>query len=197
MSILKKITLIITVSFLLTACPSPPCEIKDYGVISQEILDLLPYENQETYSFKHNSGQLVDFSCERYQEEQTFGCYDSHGGVGAKSERDVLRLTATYPAFHINFETNKGMDENDVAHYMITGRIQNSEVFYIPTPAENYSYEILNTITINAHNYTDVYKIPTEHRTDTSVYVDTLYYNTTKGILKLKMSNNEYYDINE
>ncbi len=194
---MKKILLVITVSFLLTACPSPPCDIVDYGTISQEILDLLPYENQETYSFKNSGGLIVNFTCERYQEVGTFGCED-YGATGATSEHDTVKLDATYPEFHIDFETNKSIDEDDITHYIISGRIQYAQSFNIPTPNENYGYEQVSTVTINGNDYNDVYKIPTRNNnSNNTVYVDTIYYNTTKGILKLKMSNNEYYDINE
>jgi len=199
---MKRLLLSFATLFLLTACPirpCGPCETIDFGVINAETLALLPYANGNHYQFKHNAGQLINFTATRNQETVYNGAEECCPNA-VKTQEDNILLNPDYNLFDIRFFTQKLRNENDEDLYLISGSIEHTGNFHIPnaTDPTNYEYEMLSNYTIGTNNYTDVYKIPVYKReTAPTIYVDTVYYNYTKGIIKICMSNDEYYHINE
>lgn len=71
--------------------------VTDYGLLSDELKAMVPYEDGKFYRFKHSGGHIVNFTCDRkaYIKEELgeewFGCWQSI------YEEEYTQLNPDYP----------------------------------------------------------------------------------------------------
>lgn len=180
---------------VLTACP-PNCSPVhlDYGTLPAEALELVPYQDGMNYGFMHSSGQEIHFQTHRETilEERSM---DPCGSISF--EKNTTKLFPDYPVFDMELVINKV----DTIHYAAGIRISASS-FLLPTWEEDWdeNYTFFDSLTLNGVWFHEVYGIRRHEYFNSSkepsgIYPDSLWYNTDLGILRVKMSNEEYYQI--
>ncbi len=196
---IRNVIYLVILQFLLVACPNcPEPEHIDVGEIPEEILNLVPYQDGESYNFIHSEGQVILFSTQRNTEEEYFSCENYCCETIYEYDLNTTRLTPNYTLFPIKIiiSTNN-FQETPTAYYLNlkigTGYVQ------IPQSTENnYNGTFVASININNIDYTNVYKLKAStYETATGIKIDSVYYNYQKGILKILMDNEEYYEIQE
>lgn len=179
---------------VLTACP-PNCEYRliDYGLLSEEALAWSPYVDGQSYSFIHSGGQVISFTASRTREihsEYWDECLE------IRYERDYTTLIPDYPIFNCNIDMFKS-DSTRFEFYVRAG----GSVFGLPfSEGINIPHGYYDSLLIGPYWYKEVYTM-TNHVWDGNppgqILAHKLIYNTSYGILKILMSNDEYYEISE
>ncbi|OQC44130.1 MAG: hypothetical protein BWX59_02086 [Bacteroidetes bacterium ADurb.Bin028] len=184
---------------LLRACGRPPCEttVIDNGVLPESALEYVPYISGKTYKFKHSNGLVVNFDASRetQKREEWSSCMRSCPYV-IHYECNTTRLIPDYPIF--NFELN--ICNLDTLNYNCNVSLGKFG-FHIPTGNfdTNY-YEQVDSIKIDSVYYYQVFKLKSyydRYSSHDSIYADSMYYSYDKGIIKITLSNNEYYTLCE
>lgn len=179
---------------VLTGCP-PNCDYRliEYGSLNDEAISSSPYIDGQTYSFIHSGGHKISFLASRIREMQT-AHYDECTEV--HSESDLSTLTPDYPIFSCNV----GIHKTDTARYeclIWTG----SSSFWLPFTIQiDFGHTYFDSLQIGPNWYREVYKIGNNWRDGIpkgQILADSIYYNTSNGILKILMSNGEYYEISD
>lgn len=181
---------------LMLGCrPCDPPKIVEKDKIHDSILNKVPYSSDEIVKLQHSNGHVVNFitkfessfyltDCERYDCCEFIYKYK------------ILNKTLTpdYPIFNISFN----FSSINIDPTLITCRIANSE-FYILTSADNsLQNDVLDSIYINNKFYHNVFRIASNYSYHNNpVFPDSLYYNFEFGIIKIKISNGEYFVIKE
>ncbi len=180
------------IALILTGCP-PLCEYKliEYGTLSDEAINCSPYLDGQSYSFIHSEGQEVSFLASRTREMQT-DYYDECTEV--RSESDLSILTPDYPIFSCNV----GIRKSDTTQYSCLIWAGGSS-FWLPFTIQiDFGHTYFDSIQIGQNWYREVYKIGNNWRDgipEGQILADSIYYNTSHGILKILMSNREFYEI--
>lgn len=192
---MKKITYLILSLLLLYGCfPSEPTVV-DRGALPDSALKYVPYKNGETYRFVHSNGQEINFKATREKHKEQTSC-DCFCEYIYEYEVDNTILVPDYPIFSFNFR----IDNLDEASNNCYGTIGKSGL-YIPTTENDFYYncEKADSIKINSKYYYQVFKFKQNlnNYADNEVYIDSVYYNYEKGILKILLSNNENYTLYE
>lgn len=177
---------------VLTACP-PPCEYSliDHGTLSEEAISCSPYIDGQSYNFIHSEGHEISFLTRRVRELQN-QYWDECMEV--KSESDVSTLTPDYPLFSFDVAIHK----SDTARYECLISVGGSRFWYPPTIQMDFGHTYHDSIQIGNTWHREVYKLGNTRNdriSDGQIIADSIYYNTKSGILKILMSNEEYYDI--
>jgi len=195
-----KITVFILLIFIVLAFQcGPECDYKcpetiDLGVVPDSIAQKVPYHDKEVYHFKHSAGKLINYTTEKKTITEYVG--DDHCCANMYLQHiDKTFLTPDYPIFRIKFLIQNQNYEDDNPIYSITSYIGDS-YFYIPINNQDLEHvTFVSNLEIEGNTYTDVYKIKGQSYNNEGIAADSLYYNHEKGILKIKMNNNEYYNI--
>jgi len=175
---------------VLTGCP-PDCEQieYDFGTLPAEALELVPYEDGATYSLRHSAGHEILFYCQR--ERSIENEYWDHC-VSVIYEEDITTLSPDYPIFDMAILMRK----NDSIHSSVIAHIGQSN-FALPHMNDyGVEYAHFDSLKLDGNWYRDVYAIKSNtsyFSNDSGIFPDSLWYNTTKGILKVGMSNDEFY----
>jgi hypothetical protein len=178
----------------LTACP-PPCEYRltDHGTLSEEAIRCSPYLDGQTYSFIHSGGQKVSFLASRTREERTAFRDDCHE---VRSESDVSTLTPDYPLFSCNV----GIHKTDSAWFECIIWAGGSG-FWLPYTSQILKdYIYFDSLQFGQNWYREVYKIGNSWSNgipEGEIKADSIYYNTSHGILNILMTNGEFYEISD
>jgi len=111
-------------------------------------------------------------------------------------EINTTRLIPDYPVFHISlFISNP-----DTLHYNFSCNV-GKYFLNIPVNRNDYSvfHSFADSVLIRETYYYDVFRIkPYNHQLwNEAIKVDSVYYNSTNGILLIKMSNEEFYYITD
>lgn len=178
---------------VLTGCP-PNCEysLVNFGTLSDEVLEMIPYEDGESYGFRHSEGEQLSFLATRetsmisnYWDECTEVTYAS----------DYTIMVPDYPLFDIRIWIYKA-DSTRVLHQAIIG----TSSFILPLTEEPFEdfYQFYDSIYLQEKWFSDVYEIEplySPYQNPKSILADTLWFNTEFGILKFTMTSGEYYEI--
>ncbi|MDF1574885.1 MAG: hypothetical protein P1P86_06790 [Bacteroidales bacterium] len=183
-----------TMGTVLTACP-PPCDyhLIDFGSLSEEAISSSPYIDGQTYSFLHSEGYKISFYASRSREKQS-DYYDECTEV--RRESDLSTLTPDYPIFPCNI----GIHKTDTARYECLIWAGGSS-FWLPCTMEiDLGHSYFDSIQIGQNWYREVYKMGNNWRDgipEGQILADSIFYNTAFGILKIEMSNGEFYEISD
>lgn len=181
--------IIILLDSCIDNCPSRLIEVDN---IPDSVLNLIPYQNNEIVTLKHQNGKIINFLTERnineiYLQDNDCECCDSY-----KFQELNVRLIPDFPLFEINFKIS----------YMNPEIYQENFYFNIGNTYFNTYYqepEIIDTLEINSIKYSDVMILPNNYGnySENEIYIDTVLYNYENGIIKILMSNEEFYEISE
>lgn len=181
-------------AMVLTACP-PNCEYRliDYGLLSEEALAWSPYVDGQSYSFIHSGGKKITFFCDRSREIRTAHWDDC---TEVNYEVDLGTLTPDYPIFNCSVLIQK----TDTTAYSCLISAGGSS-FWLPSTIEtDFGNSYFDSLQFGQLWYREVYKIGNSRwdgNPPGQILADSIYYNTSHGILKILMSNGEYYEISD
>ncbi len=189
-----RLLLILPVALLLTACPRCPDTILlDHGPLPEEAMQYIPYRNGQLLDFKHSNNMEVTFSVVQGKYNQTSTC-DECCKYNIRYEILHTELVPNYPLFKIVLE----ISNIDTSFFYFTAGIGNS-AFILPSGNPDYPVvEELDSVRVDSVWYYNVYKMGANggySPGEEIIYADTLLYNYTDGILKIIMSNGEYYEL--
>jgi hypothetical protein len=190
-----KLVSIVVLAITLSGCP-PPCEsyLKvDNGAIPDSIISLVPYSDGDTVRFRHSMGHIIGYAVERERNFYT-EIFDRGACIELTYETDNTLLTPDYPVF--SFALNiTGFDTTLYVLDIMMG----SNYVSIPLNSEYWdNYKITDSVEVQSIFYYDVFKLKASsywYNSSSEMYLDSLYFNFSSGILKLIMSNNENYTL--
>jgi hypothetical protein len=184
---------IILLMLLLASCNPCDPETFDMGKLPDEALLFVPYQDGEEVKLIHSAGHTINFRVAREIQQKTEYLCDRCCDI-IKYEEDVTVLSPDYPVFQISI----AISNFDSALYSCGLRMTGAS-FVIPTQEFQYNYfNQVDSIVIGGEIYEDVFMLnyePWYYSQENPVQVDSLYYNYSHGILKIIMSNNEFYEI--
>ncbi|MFO7616956.1 MAG: hypothetical protein R6V75_06865 [Bacteroidales bacterium] len=175
------------------SCRCDPPVVIDLGPVPDSILASVPYQNGMTYSFRHSVGQPILFGASRDSREEQTWCEWRCCEEVYKYQVVTTTLKPDYPVFDLTFVlTSQNNDHPGL--YAWIGRSD----FYIPLiPDERGWVTCSDSLLIGNRWYRDVLRIGRGNSgfLDGLIYPDTLYYNFSEVIIRITMSNDEYYEI--
>lgn len=179
---MKKTLFFITViTFIVGCCPKAP--VFKY-IISNDILAFVPYKEKDTVMFIYNNTKQINYVV---NVNRSFDSENCHGCCKVINEFEVINfnLSTDYPISDIRLTISavgKGLN--------ISGF--NSSFGIDP----QYSKK-MDSVIINNKSYYDVFVCYNSFLINEYEYIDSLFYNYSKGILKIFMSNNKNFEIYE
>lgn len=187
-----KRPIILLLVFLAGCDPCEP-ETFDMGKLPEQALLFVPYQNGEEVRLRHSAGHTISFQVTRETTQKTEylcgRCCDI-----IMYEENVTVLSPDYPVFSLSI----AISNFDSAYYSC-GLWMTGASFAIPTKEFQYAYfNLVDSLVIGDDIYHDVFLLdyePGYYSKENPVRVDSLYYNYRHGILKIIMSNNEFYQI--
>ena len=190
-----RISLFIFLS-VLPYCRHCEPEIFDMGMIPGSVLDAIPYQEGDTLKLKHSHGKVINFhvrrSLEKLEENYCFDCCDTY-----LFEEDRTVLTPDHPIFDCKITINN----LDTVIYFARISVGRS---YYEVPMNNDTldfYPVTDSVKIGNQFYYRVYGLAdqfsyiVQNDLEEMVRIDSLYFNFTDGILKITMTNEEYYQV--
>ena len=194
-SMRSSLLLIVVATLLLTTCSRCPDTILlDHGPLPDEAMQYVPYRNGQSVTFRHSLDRMTTFNILQMKYTQTTSCAECCK-YNVRYETLRTELIPNYPLFTIVLE----ISNIDTSVFYFTVSVGNSG-FLIPTNGpDDPEVEILDSVLIDTEWYYQVYKLnarwgdPGEEIS----YADTLLYNYTEGIVKIIMSNGEYYELSK
>lgn len=179
--------------FFLSGCFNCDTVIVDNGPLSQYYLDMIPYQDGEQYLFEHSGGKQISFFTHRENLESFSFCEDCCE-VRYKYDQAVVTLFPDYPLFNFNLF----ISNSDTTQIDFTAEFMNY-IFVIPSSDGNDLYDdsFIGSYTLDEVVYENVFGV-TSYTSDlidnnSELGTDSLYYSYQDGIIKLIMSNGEYY----
>lgn len=189
--LILKFTIIFTLILVFYGCPTPCDEIKTNIVssISDSILNYIPYTNGDEVILEHSEGAKIIFTAQRESTTEIFYC--EHCCDSWEYQIDRTILTPEYPINSIEMKLSKP-DENYVGFSLRFG----ISTFLFSTAELNLS--LTDSVLLNNKFFYNVYALSSEQNqnyygNDFTLFADSLYYNFELGIIKITMSNDEYY----
>ncbi|MFA9389217.1 MAG: hypothetical protein ACERKD_05395 [Prolixibacteraceae bacterium] len=186
-----KLIIVFTLILIFYGCPTPcgEMQINTVSPIADSILNYIPYHNGDEVILEHSAGTKIIFNAERESKTEISYCDRCCDSWEYHFDRTVL--TPNYPIHPIVFELVKY--EENYSDFNVTVGIS---TFRFPT--YDLSALVVDSILINNKMYFSVFTLkaaPNEnyYGEEFAFFADSLYYNSEFGILKLTMSNNEYY----
>ncbi len=192
----SKIAFVLSFVILFTAChPCDPPATIDNGTMPDQVLNLVPYQNAQTYKFRHSAGLIIEFASARQSREEWLRCEECCS-VEVKFEVNTTTLIPDYPIFTFSFD----LSNMDTVNYSLVASVGYYQ-FFIPTNInQSRNYEFYDSVMINKKFYRDVFKLKSNYGyyydRDT-IFADSMYYSYERGIIQIKMSNGEKYSIYE
>lgn len=179
---------------VLTGCP-PPCEYSliEYGTLSDEAINCSPYVDGQSYSLIHSGGQKLTFFTSRVREMRTEYWDDC---TEMRHESDVTTLTPAYPLFPCYI----GIHKTSTTEYDCNIVAGGSNFWFPPSTGTDYGHTYFDSIQFGQNWYREVYKTGNswwDGNPEGQILADSIYYNTSHGILKILMTNGEFYEITE
>lgn len=183
---MKKIAAIILISILFynfSECGRcKKISTYDSGDISKETLLMVPYTNADTLTFIHSKGSLIHFTVSRSNQKHT----DSDHCATFTTAEDRTILQPDYPLFSPQIVIN----QYDSSRAYV--------ILYINRANFNISSQELklDSIQLQSHTYYNVWAMEgySEFPDSLTIKTDSVYYNTSHGILRITMTNGEWYE---
>lgn len=192
--IIKTILIIIIIG-IFYACPTPCDTINTIEIspISDTILSSIPYKTGDEIVFIHSGGAKIIFTIVR--ENTTELNYCDHCCDIWEYKMDKTVLSPNYSINPIEITLTKS-DEEYIDFWMSFGRSNFHIVSY------NFNTDFIDSLLVNSELYFDVLCLKAEENQyyiddGFSLFADSVYYNYKYGIIKIVMSNNEYYLLND
>jgi hypothetical protein len=193
---MKSFTVII-ILILSVVAGCKPCrnmEIIDIGDLTAAQLALVPYTDGQVVQLKHSGGLIVDYTVSRSTKTET---REYSGNCETlKYQVDKTTLVPVYPAFPITIYI-ANTDYNYTAFEASIGKY----FYFLPKgPTDFDKYGEMRDISLNDTTYLDVFLMKTPGYSIASneiIYVDSLLFNYTSGVIKIIMSNGENYALYE
>lgn len=181
---------------IMYGCP-PDCHnylaTNDYFFVStplpDSVLNIIPYKDSATYTFQHSNGHLLTFKSVRENELQynTAEC----GNITENSYYiNTTRLSCEYPSINIDMFLYQLRNGNVEFDFFI-----NQSQFYVTGEGVELNLPKTDSVLIGNRYYKNVYSIQNKAFSDGDSFADSIYYNTTEGILKIFVRNGESYII--
>lgn len=188
--------LLLPAYLLLTGCPRCPEAIElNHGSLPDEAMQYIPYRTGETYHFKHSHDMVVDFYVRQGTYTQTTSCSECCDYV-ITYEVNATELTPNYPLFNIRIE----ISNIDTSFFWCKAQVGGCG-FTIPTNGpDTASVEKADSVMVDSIWYYNVYQLESNwgcSQGEEVIYADSIWYNYTDGILKIIMSNKEYYELSK
>jgi len=193
---MKKYTFtLILIIFFINSC-EPPCFDDNNQSIYLTIDDLnqVPYKIYDQFEMKHSNGKIVKFTVtEQITKVENF----NEDCTMIQIEQNITTIKPDYPIFDIIINIQKNDNIN------LSFQTGLSSFYLTPTYNDSTNYEdyrkFYDSLEINQKYYYNVLKIKENEYGNDSVSIKPkyLYFNQSKGILKIEMSNNEFYEISE
>ena len=169
--------------------------VVDHGSLPDSLKNVIPYHHGETVKYKHNNGHVVSFSIERSTEKVTSPCYWCCENI----ETDIYEVENTYlEPDYLLFDISLSMNNYKEAMRHFVVKVGVSE-FEMPFDYGSQNTVVYDTLTINSQEYLNVIKVgnSTNYSSSLEIYPVSIYYNRSHGIVKILMSNEEYYELEE
>lgn len=175
---------------VLQACPPIYCgdpQTIKFPPISESILSLNPYADGDTVYLKHSAGQSISFITSRTKTEQMASCTECCDAW--IYEEDATVLLPDYPIG--DFQITISGNENGQADFYFFFAGATADIWF----CEN-CVQPVDSVVIDGETFLSVYQLKFDsYLADEQKLLspDSLYFNKDYGIIKLTMSNGEYY----
>jgi hypothetical protein len=178
---------------LLASCRCPDPILVDLGSIPDSILARVPYQSGMTYSFKHSGGQVIDFTASRDSKYEQTWCEEWCCDYVYKYQVNTTTLHPDYPVFDLNLQVSN----QNIEYPSIFAWFGHSS-FYLPlNPDQFHEAGFSDSLLMGGRWFYRVFstKMMEGGFPMGSIYADSLYYNLTEGIIRIIMSNGEFYAV--
>jgi hypothetical protein len=172
-----------------------PSEIIDRGQIPDTILSQVPYQDGHSYPFTHSGGKVINFAAQRTSHDEFLDC-ERCCEFAYRYQVNETILTPDYPVFKLRIQMNS-MDSAYYGHMIWVG---NSAFYLYAGNPDSYHFDYADSLQFNGTWYPEVYSLTNTDLSwmiQDSIRPDSLYYNFSSGIIKIVMTNGEYYQKNE
>ena len=177
----------------LASCRCEDPEVIDLGPVPDTIMMSVPYRDGGVYSFRHSAGQVIHFNASRESREERTWCEWRCCEYVYKYQVITTSLRPDFPVFDLGMVLSSHNNDYPVLHLWV-GR----SAYYLPMYSADLGGVLYSdSLLVGDRWYREVYKLPRESMgfSEGPVYPDTLVYNFSEGILRIMMSNDEYYEI--
>jgi len=186
---MKKYLFILLFIPFLYGCPEPIKVIVDLGSLADSVLLMVPYQNGEVCQLRHSNGHLINFTVERATINSSSSFDPDLVGYSDtakiyKFQENITTLTPDYPIFNIRFQISYISNSLNIGNEYF-GLLSNDSCYN----ADNYS----DSLIVGTKLFYKVMKLKTDYPSSEFPLVDSLYYNKSIGIIKIKLSNGESY----
>ena len=190
---LKNYLLFFSVCFLTGSCDPPPPVVVDLGPVPPGIKARVPYSDGEMIRMEHSRGAVIDFHVHRESRMEETRCEEWCDKI-YRYEVDETRLEPDYLLFTPVFR----MTSQDTITYTFEISM-GSSFFILPLdPGIADQVDFADSVEVGGQTYYEVFRLKAYtygYPELDSVRVDSLYYNTDRGMLKILMSNDEFFQI--
>jgi len=179
----------------LVGCRCDPPVVIDLGPVPDSILASVPYQDGQSYSFRHSAGQAIQYTVRREVREELTWCEWRCCDSVYKYQVVTTTLKPDYPVFDMAFSLSSFSREYPMLDVWIA-----RSSFMVPLFRGDSTWpERADSLLIGDRWFRDVYRLG---RYDWgygsgTIYADSLFYNFNEGILRILMSNKEYYEIDK
>ena len=177
-----------------------PCEPKmfDMGNIPQEVLDRLPYEDNDIMELVHSAGRVIRFSITHtVEDKEEIVCFDCCNTYLYEEASTSFRPD------HPVFDCSMRLNNMDTIMYFLDISIGRA-YYQVPVSDSTWAYyDRVDSVRIGGRFYHEVYRLGDQYQFGADgeqegiIAVDSLYFNFAEGILKITMTNDEYYQLAE
>jgi len=193
---LRYLLVIALLPLLVCSCGCDEPTIIDMGLIPDSILSQVPYQDGQIYPFTHSGGKVISFTAQRTSRDEYLYCDRCCDDYSYRYQVNETVLTPDYPVFPFRIQLNS-LDSACYAHMISIG---NCSFHLLARNPDAYHFDYADSLQFNGKWYPGVYSLK---NTDSywmiqdSIRPDSLYYNFRSGIIKIVMTNGEYYQKNE
>lgn len=190
---MKKHFYILFLIPFLYGCPvcNKPIKTVDIGPIPDSLYKLVPYKDSTVNKFIHSNGYIISFQTSRKTEvESSFdecGCSEIR-----RYYRNSTIMISDYPAITIHL---------DIVHFdsifsSFGISIRNNYFENGNFIQKVFSKTKPDSTLVNGKYFKDIFVFKnSDNFNNQTLFADSLYYNTDKGIIKIFMTNGESYSI--
>ncbi len=180
-----KTLLLLPLIYLMGCCPKNTAS--GNFMLDDTDNEKIPYTLDQQITFKHSSGFSFQFTVSKNLIENTRTQTEHCGDEFWFYQYRQVQLSSDNPELYVAVKTYPA-----------------DFIPYLELSVNNYEFKIdysteptYNDFTINGQNYCDVYECTYEYIYDDKIIPETIWYNKTEGLLKIKMTNHETYEINQ